>query len=225
MRREVKGSKNREERVKPRDAKRHRLLFSYSKLFERIKSISELKGTIPITVLKDTIELAIEIAREGREGRKIGTLFVVGDEEKVLEFSHPLILDPLKGHKPENKRIEDMSVRETVKELAQLDGAFIISGEGIVLSATRYLNANKENVDLPLGLGSRHVAAASISKDSDCVAIVVSESSIVRILMDGKIIAEIIPELWLFHQQRSSISDAIIEKIADKNITIISQKE
>lgn len=214
-----------EERVKARDSKRHRLLFSYAKLVDRIKSSGETKSKIPLTVLKDVIELAVEIAREGREGRKIGTIFTVGNEKYVLELSHPLILDPLAGHTAENKKIEDISVRETIKELSQLDGAFIISQEGVVISATRYLDARKENVDLPLGLGSRHVAAASISRETGCVAIVVSESAVIRIILNGKIIAEILPELWLFHQQRSAISDALIEKISDKNITFISQKD
>lgn len=49
-------------------------------------------------VLEQVVTLALEIAREGREGRKIGTLFVIGDSENVLEHSKPLIYDPLAGH-------------------------------------------------------------------------------------------------------------------------------
>ena len=141
--------------------------------------------------------LAIEIAREGREGRKIGTIFVISDSAEILKHSKPLILDPLRYHPEEKRRIEDVNIRETLKELAQLDGAFIVSNEGIVLSACRYLNASSEGIDLPLGLGSRHMAAASITKQTKAIAIVVSESSIVRIIDNGKIISEIIPELWL----------------------------
>ena len=48
--------------------------------------------------LRRVVNLAVEIAREGREGHKIGTLFVVGDSETVLEHSRPMILDPLYGH-------------------------------------------------------------------------------------------------------------------------------
>ena len=72
-------------------------------------------------VLEQTIALAVEIAREGREERKIGTLFVVGDSEAVLRSSRPLILDPLAGHPDEKKRIKDPDVREALKELAQLN--------------------------------------------------------------------------------------------------------
>ena len=63
----------------------------------------------------------------GGEGRKIGTLFVFSDEKEVLKRSRPLILDPLFGHPPELKKIGDPNMRETIKELAQLDGAFVVS--------------------------------------------------------------------------------------------------
>ncbi|NIV28165.1 MAG: hypothetical protein GWN58_01260, partial [Anaerolineae bacterium] len=88
-----------------------------------------------------------------------------------------LILDPLLGHPEEQKHLDDPNMRETVKELAQLDGAFLISDNGIVLSASRYINASSEGIDLPLGLGSRHMAAASITKHTNAIAVVVSESS------------------------------------------------
>jgi diadenylate cyclase len=157
---------------------------------------SERRGVNNRT-LRRVVELAVEIAREGREGRKIGTLFVVGDSEEVLRRSRPMILDPLHGHPDELKRIDDPDVRETLKELAQLDGAFVVSEEGVVLSAARYIDAVSNHLELPLGLGSRHVAAASVSSRTDAVAVVVSESSTVRMFDDGELVAEIVPELWL----------------------------
>jgi len=197
----------------------------YTKLSKRLDRIcDEQKSAVP-DVLRSVIELAIEIAREGREGRKIGTLFVVGEEDSVLRLSHPLILDPLQGHELDSKRIEDPNLRGTVKELAQLDGAFVVSGEGHILSAARYIDAHSENIDLPLGLGSRHVAAASITRDTKAVAVLVSESSVVRILVGGKLVAEILPELWLFHREASHISEATVEEIEEKNIAVISEKE
>jgi DNA integrity scanning protein DisA with diadenylate cyclase activity len=152
---------------------------------------------VNLETLEQVVFLAVEIAREGREGRKIGTMFVVSDTEETLRQSKCLILDPLWLHPDEDKRLTDPNVNETVKELAQLDGAFIVSDEGIVLSACQYINASSEGIDLPLGLGSRHMAAASITKHTHAVAVLVSESSIVRVFDDGEIISEIIPELWL----------------------------
>jgi len=155
---------------------------------------------INLDTLEATIILAVEIAREGREGRKVGTMFVVSNAEETLRRSKSLILDPLWFHADSKKHIDDPNLRETVKELSQLDGAFIISDEGIVVSACRYINASSEGIELPLGLGSRHMAGASISKQTKAIAIVVSESSVVRIFDNGEIISEIIPELWLLRR-------------------------
>jgi len=91
--------------------------------------------------LEPTLELAVEIAREGREGRRIGTLFTFGDADAVLARSRPLILDPLAGQPEQSRQIRDPNLRGTIKELAQLDGAFVVSDQGIVLSACRYLDA------------------------------------------------------------------------------------
>jgi diadenylate cyclase len=165
---------------------------------------SERRGVNNRT-LRRVVNLAVEIAREGREGRKIGTLFVVGDSEAVLNHSRPMILDPLYGHPHESKRIEDPNLRETLKELAQLDGAFVVSDEGVVLSAARYIDAASDHLELPLGLGSRHVAAASVSSRTDAVSVAVSESSTVRMFDDGELVAEIVPELWILGEYGSYV--------------------
>jgi diadenylate cyclase len=151
-------------------------------------------------VLESLIELAVEIAREGREGRRIGTLFTLGDEEAVLAKSRPLILDPLSTHPESVRKITDPNLRGTIKELAQLDGAFVVSRDGIVLSACRYLDALASKVDVPLGLGSRHIAAANMSAVTNAVGIVVSESSVVRLFCHGGLVGEIIPELWMMNR-------------------------
>jgi diadenylate cyclase len=148
-------------------------------------------------VLEALIRLAVEIAREGREGRRVGTLFTLGDEDAVLARSRPLILDPLFGHPESVRHITGPSLRGTIKELAQLDGGFVVSQAGIVLSACRYLGAVAAPVDVPLGLGSRHLAAANMSAVTKAVGIVVSESSVVRIFCHGHLVGEIIPELWM----------------------------
>lgn len=178
-------------------------------MFETI--CSKVNPDCKSTVLEQTIQLSVEIAREGREGRKIGTMFVIGDEESVLKKSRPLILDPLKGHSPEEKMIADFNMRETVKELAQLDGAFVISSEGVIVSAARFINADTTKVNLPMGLGTRHIAAAAITLFTRSVAIVVSESSVVRIFSGGEIIAEIIPEIWMMGRESIPIEGPYVE--------------
>ncbi|MEQ9618752.1 MAG: diadenylate cyclase [Deltaproteobacteria bacterium] len=175
---------------------------------------------VNIDTLERVLRLAMEIAREGREGKKIGTMFVVSDTKETLRNSRPLILDPLYGHPDSKKKIDDPNMRETVKELAQLDGAFIVSDEGVVISACRYINATTRGISLPLGLGSRHVAAASITKKTNAVAVVVSESSMVRVFDNGEIIGEFIPEVWMLRQYTSELRESFEAK-SEEEISVV----
>ena len=194
-----------------------------SDLFKEI--CTERRG-VNTRVLKQTVTLAVEIAREGREGRKIGTLFVVGDSDAVLGNSRPLILDPLAGHPDEAKHIADPDVRETLKELAQLDGGFVVSDSGVVLSAARYIDALSDSLELPLGLGSRHMAGASVSHRTSAVAVVVSESSMVRIFDDGELVSEITPELWMLGRYSSYLEgDLSTMRRAAEDLTVVSRTE
>jgi DNA integrity scanning protein DisA with diadenylate cyclase activity len=144
-------------------------------------------------VLHGTLTLALEIAREGREGKRVGTLFTVGRADRVLASSRLLILDPLAGHPRQLTHVWDARLRGTVKELAQLDGAFVIAEDGAVVSAGRYLDVSTAGVEIPLGLGTRHLAAAATSRHHGVVAIAVSEGGVVRIFCRGEIVASLIP--------------------------------
>jgi DNA integrity scanning protein DisA with diadenylate cyclase activity len=182
------------------------------------------KRQVDADVLKQTVSLAVEIAREGREGRKIGTLFVVGDSRAVIKRSKPLILDPLQGHPDEDKQIVSPDMRETIKELAQLDGAFLVSNSGVVLSAARYIDAASDSLNLPLGLGSRHMAGASISQNTNAVAVVVSESSMVRMFDDGELVSEIVPELWMIDGYTTRMDGRTFVR-RDEDVTVIGRAE
>ena len=160
-------------------------------------------------VLESLIGLAVEIAREGREGRRFGTLFTLGDEIAVLARSRALILDPLSGHPESSLHITNPNLRGTIKELAQLDGAFVVSDSGVFEAACRYLDAAAEGIDVPLGLGSRHVAGASITRTTKAVAVVVSQSSVVRLFCHGDLVAEILPELWMLNRHQANLKGAV----------------
>src|SRR5687767_9817400 len=200
------------------ETKRRLISMGKTKVLEEICSRQREVNT---RVLEETVSLAVEIAREGR---KIGTLFLVGDSGEVIKRSKPLILDPLLGHPDESKQIEDPDMRETIKELAQLDGAFLVSNAGVVLSAARYIDAATDSLDLPLGLGSRHVAGASISRQTRAVAVVVSESSMVRMFDDGELVSEIVPELWMIDGYTSRMEGRIFTR-RDEDVTVIGRAE
>lgn len=173
------------------------------------------------STLEHVLMVALEIAREGREGRKIGTLFVVGDADAVLSRSRCLILDPLYGHADEVKNIGDPNMRETVKELAQLDGGFVVRDDGVVVSAARYFDTELGDLRLPLGLGARHAAAASVTRRTNAVAVVVSESSIVRLFDDGELVGELLPELWMIHRYGSQLWGADTEQETEGDLTVV----
>ena len=175
-------------------------------------------------ILDPLIELAVEIAREGREGRRVGTVFTLGDEQAVLAKSRSLILDPLLGHPESSRHISNPSLRGTIKELAQLDGAFVVSGSGVVLSACRYLDAMAADLDVPLGLGSRHIAAATMSAATNAVAIVISESSVVRLFCHGKLVGEIIPELWMIDHAAQLRGPVQRERVGELTVLTPSQR-
>ena len=168
--------------------------------------------------VEEIVQLGVEIAREGREGRKIGTLFVVGDVEAVLSRSRSLLLDPLYGHADELLDVKRPEFRETVKELAQLDGAFVVDKHGTFVSAARYISVDPGTPFLP-GLGTRHAAAASITAETRSVAVVVSQSSIVRVYAQGEIRAEIVPELFLLSREGLFASDAEVRQVPEAGIT------
>jgi DNA integrity scanning protein DisA with diadenylate cyclase activity/mannitol/fructose-specific phosphotransferase system IIA component (Ntr-type) len=128
-------------------------------------------------VLERVIAVATELAVEGREGRPVGSLFVVGDTEKVIALTKPLVLNPFFGYKEEDRNILNPFMDETVKEFSSIDGAFIIRGDGVVESAGALVQAATYKFALPSGLGSRHAAAAAISVAAECIALVVSSST------------------------------------------------
>ena len=177
----------------------------------------ERRATVATVVL-----LAVELAREGREGRRVGTLITIGDTDTVVRRSRPLILDPLAGHDPAARHVGDRSFRETVKELAQLDGAFVVDDDGTFVSAARFFEVSVAATErLPAGLGARHAAAASISDEADAVAVAVSESSLVRVFACGELEAEIAPGPFLGGGTVAfAIEDATVHELADVGLTL-----
>jgi diadenylate cyclase len=171
------------------------LILEFGREFEIISSsdLPLLPEIVMPEVFDSVLSLALELSSEGKEGRKpVGTIFVLGKHEDVLKFSHPMVINPFQGYPEEERNILDQRLKETVKEFSSIDGAFIFREDGVILAAGRHLDASGENIEIPLGLGSRHRAAAGITSLTDALAIVVSqETGGVRIFHHGKIFMEI----------------------------------
>jgi len=153
----------------------------------------DLPEEIRAEVVERLVEIASELGQEGREGRHVGVLFVAGDTEHVLPLTRQLILNPFHGYREEERNILDPAIEETVKEMSTLDGAFVISGAGVIETCGAYLKtASQQEYDLPRGLGARHQAAAAITAVTDSMAITVSASTgTVTVFRRGGIVMEI----------------------------------
>lgn len=144
-------------------------------------------------VFERLLTLAGELGLEGREGRSVGTLFVLGDSDRVLAQSHQLVINPFHGYPEDERNVLDPRLEETVKEFSAIDGAFIIRGDGVILSSGRYLAPrNKLDEPLPQGLGTRHEAAAGITMATGAIALCVSQSTgTISIFKRGRLITDI----------------------------------
>jgi DNA integrity scanning protein DisA with diadenylate cyclase activity len=158
------------------------------------RDLRQLETRVPLDTLRLVVDLAVEIGREGREGKPIGTMLVVGDTRKVLAASRPAGFDPVRGYSRKERNLNDPRVREGIKEIAQMDGAILVAHDGTVEATCRYVDAPASALTLSKGLGSRHWAAAAISRATKAVAVTVSQSNgTVRIFQNGEVVLRIEP--------------------------------
>ncbi len=161
-----------------------------------IRKMADLATTFDYDIIKAVINLAIEIGREGREGKSVGTAFIIGDTRKVLSMSHQIILNPYECHDASERDVKDEDTWETVKEFAQLDGMFIVDEQGYIVAAGRYLDVNAKGIALVPGLGGRHLAAAAITRCTKGIGVTVSESSgTVTVYKGGKEVFQLNPRI------------------------------
>lgn len=162
--------------------------------YEMFQSVDEpaLTEHIRRAVFERVLNLALSLAAEGREGKPVGTIFVVGDSSNVTANAQQNIINPFKGYPESECNILDERMQETVKEFSTIDGAFVIKGTGTIVSAGTYLLPKLVAEELPQGLGARHAAAAAITAATKSIALTVSESTgMVRIWRGGRLITEI----------------------------------
>ena len=76
-------------------------------------------------VFDSVFHICTEISIEGREGKAVGTTFLIGDTNNVLAKSRDIMLNAFEGHLPEMRMVTNPDLRENIKEFAQLDGAFV----------------------------------------------------------------------------------------------------
>ena len=169
-------------------------LIDVGREFEILTSedISDVVEAVQPEVFNAVLNIACELAAQGRESRKVGTTFVLGDDEKVMQLSRQMIINPFQGYSEEQRNILNPELEETIKEFSAIDGAFIIKSNGAIVTAGRHLSAALDSKDFPAGLGSRHIAAAGMTHVTKAVAMVVSQSSgNVSVFKNGKLFVTI----------------------------------
>ena len=172
---------------------------SHLKLDERMRRLTTrdlqmLESSVPLKTIKLVVDLAVQSGLEGREGKAVGTLFVIGDTRKVLEHASPAGCDPFRGYNRKERNLSDAKVREDAKELAQLDGAFVVTSDGVIERSRQMLEVLHEKLNMSKGLGSRHWAAAAITRRTKAIAVVVSQSTgTVRLYQNGFLMMQIEP--------------------------------
>ncbi len=158
------------------------------------KDLRKLDTQVPLETLRAVVRLSLEIGREGREGQPVGTMFVVGDTRKVLTMCRPMNFNPFRGYSQTERDIRNRQVREQIKDIAKLEGALVIRRDGVAVAACMRIEAQSTGLKLSMGLGTRHAAAAAISKCTKAIAVAVSQSSgTVRLFQNGEMVLHIEP--------------------------------
>lgn len=157
-------------------------------------SRASLPESVHSEILEAVVSVAQELAAEGREGQHVGTTFIIGNKDEIMTHTRQIIINPFRHYPPEERLITDVSLKETIKNFAQLDGAFVIDENGVIETAGAMISnsiPDIEPVEMP-GFGTRHTSAATLTQAVGCIAIVVSSSGgAVRIFKDGKMLMRV----------------------------------
>ena len=143
-------------------------------------------------VFDAVFHICTEISVEGREGKAVGTTFLIGDAENVMGKSRQIMLNSFEGHPPAMRIVTNADLKENIKEFAQLDGAFVVTGDGFIEASGRYITVDTSGVNLPKGMGTRHNSVAAMTHVTKAVGIVVSQSGGgITLFKNGQILKKI----------------------------------
>jgi len=150
---------------------------------------SVLKGTrVNEEVFDSVFHLCVEISRDGHEGHRIGTSFVIGDTDTVMAHSRECTINSFAGQERMKRLITNTDNTEVIKGLASMDGAFVIREDGFIEASGRHFIIDNLKLKIPEGYGTRHSSVAGISQMTNAIGLVVSQSGgKITIMKDGLI--------------------------------------
>ena len=144
---------------------------------DRDAPLALLREAADPAVFDAVLTLCIELGHDGKEGKPVGLIVTLGDADRVLQASHPLVINPFQGHVEEDRCILVPAARRAIREFSSMDGAFVVTRTGIIVAGGRYLQDVGTGTSVPAGLGARHRAAAGITAATDAISFCVSETS------------------------------------------------
>ena len=100
-----------------------------------LSEMVKLTDGIRPSVTEAAVYVACKILLVARRGKRVGALLTIGDSDKVMEGSRQLVLHPFLGHDDQDRMLTNPKIHDMLVELAQLDGAFILRGDGFVRTA------------------------------------------------------------------------------------------
>jgi DNA integrity scanning protein DisA with diadenylate cyclase activity len=163
-----------------------------------LSDLVKLTDGIRLQVLEAALEVACRIGRVSGRGKCVGALMVLGDSTNALKGSKQLILNPLEGHEDKKRFLTDPASWDMLTELAKLDGAFVVRGDGYIRTAGTFLQVSRTDIEIPAGLGARHLAAASVTARTEATAVVVSSTDgQVRVFSGGALVMQLAPDALL----------------------------
>ena len=162
-----------------------------------LTELLRLTDGIRPNTMEATLTVASKIGHVVRRGSaRIGAIFMLGDSDAVLAGSRPVVPNPFSGHEGALRTITNETLHNALIELAKLDGAFVLRGDGFIRAAAVFLapNTPEATVELPSGLGARHLAAATVTAQTEATAIVVSATDgNVRVFAGGRLMLQLDP--------------------------------
>lgn len=162
----------------------------------RVSELVKLTNAIRPQILEAAINIACMIGRASRRGKRVGALIVLGDSDKILQGAKQLILNPFQGHEDVDRRLTSDHIHGMLLELAKLDGAFVVRGDGFIRTAGAFLAAGNVEGDLAPGLGARHATASAVTARTQATAVVVSATDgYIRAFSGGRMVLEMDPDV------------------------------
>ncbi len=140
-------------------------------------------------MLNTVLEIAGEIGHVVRRGRNTEPLSSWGTPIESSRAHAQLVINPFLGHCPEERMITSLGIGHAGGAREARRGLHHLGGRTDPHSRF-YLEWAEHDVEVPPGLGARHVAAAAVTACTAATAVVSETDGYVRVFAYGKLVMQ-----------------------------------